>query len=371
MLRPLFRFLMFSCLCTAAASAQELQVPASAETCGDCHRAIHEGWKKSAHATAMESRLFQDALKLADADLGPSARRACLNCHSPLGTEVGDLTLTRKVSWEGITCDYCHSIRSVTFEDGVPKASVQLSKVKSGPSKDSVSPAHGVTFSSVHTSSLVCASCHEYKNPQGFAVITTYSEWKNSSYGKDEKTCQSCHMYSVKGNVVDPRVKRSPEQINLHEMPGSRSVEQLNKAITASMSTSRQAGKVTVAVRISNSGAGHAVPTGSPMRRVILEVCAIAYGGKEQCEQKIYSRKLAGRDGKALALEHLAFIRASQAVTDTRLGPQETRNEKFQFTVPPSMRVRVEASLYYYYSPLASSEAEQKKKFLTLNRWVQ
>lgn len=369
MLRRSF-FLVFFLLATVI-QAQELQVPASAETCGDCHRAIHEGWKKSAHATAMESRLFQDALKLADADLGGSARRACLSCHSPLGTEVGDLTLTRKVSWEGVTCDYCHSIRSVTFENGVPKASVQLSTVKSGPSKDSVSPAHGVAFSSVHVSSLICASCHEYKNPQNFLVITTYSEWKNSDYGKEEKTCQSCHMYAVKGNVVDPRVKRSPSEINLHEMPGSRSTEQLNRAITASMSASRQAGKVDVSIRISNSGAGHAVPTGSPMRRVILEVCAIAYGGKEQCEQKIYSRKLAGKDGKPLTLEHLAFIRASQATSDTRLGPKETRNEKFQFSVPANMRVRVEANLYYYYSPMASSDAEQKRKFLTMNRWVQ
>jgi hypothetical protein len=42
-----------------------LKPPSSAELCGDCHRAIFDGWKKSAHATAMESRLFQDALKLA------------------------------------------------------------------------------------------------------------------------------------------------------------------------------------------------------------------------------------------------------------------------------------------------------------------
>lgn len=367
----MFRVLLLSVLVAPALAAQELPVPASAEICGDCHRAIHEGWKKSAHATAMENRLFQDALKLADADLGPAARRTCLSCHSPVGTEVGDTALIRKVSWEGVTCEYCHSIRSVTFENGSPKAHVQLSRVKSGPSKDSVSPAHGVAFSEVHTSSLVCISCHEYKNAQGFPVITTYTEWKNSSYAKEEKTCQSCHMYGVKGSVVDPRVQRSAEMINLHEMPGSRSVEQLNKAINISMDAGRQGGKVEVTLRIANVGAGHAVPTGSPMRRLILEVCAIPYGGKQQCEQKVYGRKIAGRDGKTLNFEHQAFIRAAQSLSDTRIAAKETRKEVFHFSAPPSARVRVEASLYYYYSPMAASDDQQKKKLLTLNRWVQ
>ena len=353
------------------AVAQEMQIPASAETCGDCHRAIHQGWKRSAHSQAMENRLFQDALKLAETELGSGARRTCLSCHSPVGSEIGDVALQRKVSWEGVTCEYCHSIRSVTFEDGKPKAHVQISRVKSGPSKDSVSPAHGVEFSAVHTSSMVCISCHEYKNAQSFSVITTYTEWKDSKYAKDEKNCQSCHMYAVLGNVVDPRVKRSPAEINLHEMPGSRSTDQLNKAISASLRAQRNAGKVEVAVRLTNAGAGHSVPTGSPMRRMILEVCAIVYGGKEQCQQKSYARTVAGRDGKPLKFEHVAFIRASQALSDTRLAAGETRNEAFQFPVAPNARVRVEANLYYYYSPMASSEAEQKKKFLSMNQWVQ
>ena len=37
--------------------ADQSHSPQTAEYCGDCHRAIYEGWKRSAHATAMESRL--------------------------------------------------------------------------------------------------------------------------------------------------------------------------------------------------------------------------------------------------------------------------------------------------------------------------
>jgi hypothetical protein len=53
-------------LLALSAGATDWEWPASAEVCGRCHRAIHEAWKESAHARAMESRLFQDALELAE-----------------------------------------------------------------------------------------------------------------------------------------------------------------------------------------------------------------------------------------------------------------------------------------------------------------
>jgi len=117
-------------LATSLGSAAELSVPSSAEFCGDCHRAIEAGWKQSAHSQAVESRLFLDAMKRAEADYGASARKTCLSCHSPIAVESGDLALIKKVSWEGITCDYCHSIRDVTLAGPNPKATVDYSLVK-------------------------------------------------------------------------------------------------------------------------------------------------------------------------------------------------------------------------------------------------
>ncbi len=69
--------------------------PASAETCGRCHRAIQEVWRVSAHANAMQSRPFQDALEAAEAEFGARTRRTCLECHSPLAVRSGDLALQR------------------------------------------------------------------------------------------------------------------------------------------------------------------------------------------------------------------------------------------------------------------------------------
>jgi hypothetical protein len=355
-----------------AAMGADLKPPSSAELCGACHRAIYAGWKKSAHATAMESRLFQDALELAEADFGAQSRKVCLSCHSPIAVMTGDLELVKKVSWEGVTCDYCHSIQDVTESSGNPKARVEFSLVKSGPTKDLTSPAHGTRFSPVHTSSLACIVCHEYRNATGFAVLTTYSEWKESAYAKNGQGCQWCHMRTVAGDVVDPRVKRSTgSEINLHEIPGSHSIQQLNKAIKADLLTTRAGDQVRVEVKVSNQGAGHYVPTGSPLRQLLMELRADVYGGRHFKEQTKYSRTVADRSGSVLDREPAVFLKAAQMVKDTRLAPNETRTEKFSFPVPSGKSVEVEAVFYYYYSPMATTEAEQKVKFLTIRRLVQ
>jgi hypothetical protein len=356
---------------TLTGQAMDLQPPSSAELCGDCHREIHAGWKRSAHATAMESRLFQDALKMAESDFGASARKTCLGCHSPIAVQIGDLGLIRKVSWEGVTCDYCHSIREVRIRGTNPRARVEFSLVKSGPSREAVSTAHQTVFSVVHTSSLACITCHEYTNSQGLAVLTTYTEWKQSAYGEDSGGCQSCHMAAVQGNVVDPSVKAgSRSQLNIHEIPGSHSVTQLNKAIRAQLSATHQGGQLKVTVKLKNQGAGHSVPTGSPLRQLILELRAAAYNGKQFQEKRVYRRTVADASGTTLNREHLVFMKGARVVSDTRLAANESRTETFTFPVPQGVQTQVDASFYYYYSPTASTEAEQKVKFLSLRRLV-
>lgn len=354
-----------------APAADRLPAPASAEVCGDCHRAIAEGWKHSAHAAAMESRLFQDSLKAAGEEFGPEARKVCIGCHAPVAALVGDWALDRKVSWEGVTCDYCHSIREVVETPAAFKARVEFSQLKSGPSRGTDSPAHATAYSAVHTSALTCAVCHEYRNPQGFAVIDTYEEWKRSPAGKADQACQICHMYLVKGAVVDPRVKRdASHMLNLHDIPGSHSVEQLNRALKVRMTAVRSGDRVEVTVRLANEGAGHSLPTGSPMRQLILEVRAKPYGEDTLREERILTRKLADADGTILEREHVAFLKAAKVVSDTRLGPGEARSETFSFALPRGKQVRVDAAVYYHHSPTARPELSKRIKFVELTQIV-
>ena len=352
-----------------ASAADKLPAPASAELCGRCHRAIYESWSTSAHATAMTSPVFLDAKDAAEQDFGAEARKICLSCHAPMAGQLDDLDLARKVSWEGVTCDYCHSIREVRDDGKNPRAIVRCGTVKSGPSKDSVSPAHGTAYSSVHTSALLCAVCHEYKNALGFPVVTTFSEWKLSPSGKGDLECQQCHMELVKGAVVEPRVKReSSHLVNLHAMPGSHSVGQLNRALTAKLTATRNGESVDVVVRVKNEGAGHFLPTGSPMRQLILEVRATAGGVATGIDRRTYTRALADADGTVIELEYVAFMKAAKVVSDTRLAPDETRSETFSLKLPSTKPGRVDAAFYYFHPATSGPENSDRIKFLELSK---
>ncbi len=355
----------------APPSIGEVRPMSNAEVCGRCHRAIFAAWKQSAHAQAMESTLFQDALDSAEKEFGVAARKTCLSCHSPISQYSGDSALVQKVSWEGVTCDYCHSMRSVAMDGGNPKARVEFSLVKSGPLKGADSLAHGVTFSSVHVTSEVCAPCHEYRNPLGLPVLTTYSEWKASRYFKEGRNCQSCHMSRVAGDVVDPRVQRTQEtKINLHYMPGGHSVDQLLRSVKARMDVARQPDQLKVTVNIANQAAGHYVPTGSPMRKLILEVTADIGDGPRLREERVYQRVVAGRNGAVVQREPAVFVTAAKVVSDTRLAPDESRTEQFSFPIRPGVRATVKVSLWYYYSPMAETESQQRVTFWTLSKIV-
>ena len=359
-------------LCTAGVAwTRTLEPASSAEFCGRCHESILAAWKDSAHARAMESPLFQQARELTEDSLGEGAARTCLNCHAPLAILTKDPTLRQKVSWEGVTCDYCHSLRDVQFTGGNPRASIELSLVKSGPLKDAIAPVHQTRFSAVHTSSLVCAPCHEYRNALGFPVLTTYSEWQKTSYAKEGRDCQSCHMYKVAGDVVDPKlVKLAEARVNLHQMPGSHSIEQLNKTIKAQLTASREGGQLKVVVEVANVAAGHYVPTGSPMRQLILEVSADPYGREKLRQERVYRRIVEDKEGKPIAQEPFAFLRGAKTTSDNRLAPGEKRAETFTFPIPAGIQTQVQATFWYYYSPLAQTESGRRMTFLTLRRLV-
>src|SRR5713226_5275880 len=98
----------------------------SAEVCGRCHRDILRAWKTSIHAAAVEDPLFQDALEAATGEFGAGARASCLGCHAPTVQYSGDSTLVKKVSWEGVTCDFCHSLKAVTLAPGTPRLVVEF-----------------------------------------------------------------------------------------------------------------------------------------------------------------------------------------------------------------------------------------------------
>jgi hypothetical protein len=335
--------------------------------CGTCHRDIYQMWRSSAHADAMEGIVFFDAYRETEAYDAATAR-LCLGCHAPLTHVEPDPGLTAQVTWDGVSCDACHSLVAVELAPGGARQTFEPGPVKRGPSRDAVSMGHETAYSALHTTALVCAGCHEFQNAEGTPIITTYSEWQESTAGKEGKTCQACHMTVTRADVVDPKVKRVRGEVNLHQMPGGHSRSQLNRALSVAMDAAWEDGALGVSVRLVNTGAGHAVPTGMPGRRVILALSVRTGDGRSFEAGRVYTKSFRDGEGHPIARDGLVFGPGVRLDSDSRIRPDEERIEKFAFPVPPDAAARVSLKLHYEHAPTEGQENRTWLTFYTTER---
>jgi hypothetical protein len=341
----------------------------TSDTCGSCHRDIYRMWAKSAHATAMENTVFLESYREAGSSLGAAGTRACLLCHAPMVAVNEDWALEQKITWEGVSCDLCHSMTAVDLSGLGPRMSLDVGMVKRGPIPDAESTGHDVAFSRLHEDALVCAPCHEFQNEEGTHIMTTFSEYQASKSAESGATCQTCHMGATKANVVDPRVKRVEHaQVNLHEVPGGRSLSQLNKALRVAHEQTRVGDELVVEVRLVNRGAGHAVPTGMPGRRVILAVEVEGSDGDSFEDRRVYEKVFANASGERVDRVYDFFARGVRLESDTRIAADETRTETFRFPLSAASTAFVTVSLHYEHVPLDVEQGGTRLTFFTERR---
>lgn len=342
----------------------------SAEDCGRCHRDIYEYWRASAHARSADNWRFRDALSHLTDQGQRSAATLCMRCHVPAAVYAGDETWEKKATWEGVTCDFCHSVRQVRRDADRPFV-LEIGGVKTGPFGDAQSIAHATAFSDVHTTATICAPCHQFVNAQGLDVLATFAEWQASDYAARGVACQRCHMRAAPGRVVDPKVARVPHaQLNLHEMPGGHSVTELNRALHALITAVRRGEQVDVTVQLTNRGAGHQLPTGSPLRSIVMEVEVDAGIGLLQRATRTYARVVADERGQSLRDEAAVWLRGRLVLRDTRLAPQERRVEHVNFAVPRHVPVRAVARFFYRYEPEPPPPGKPGLPFLSVSTWL-
>lgn len=335
----------------------------SSEQCGSCHRDIFAAWKKSAHARAVEDPLFVDAMRELSAVQGDV--RVCLQCHAPTVEVTKDYALEKKISWEGVTCDYCHSI-SALGTNPASRPVVRPGATKFGPIRDATSGEHETAFREYFASSDLCASCHEYTTPAGLHLLTTYSDWKASSWAAQGKSCQSCHMSEVDADVVDPKVQRVPKvPVNLHAMPGGHTIDQLNQALSVKARVRRTGANLSMDVDVTNSGAGHTVPTGSAARQIVLEIRVDGSSGKSLTSTRTYERLLTDAAGAPLYRDVEFFSRAAKVKSDTRIPAGKTRSEHFDFEIGPGGMANVKLRLVYRSVPDPRRPAADGQIFYT------
>lgn len=250
----------------------------------------------------------------------------CADCHAPALNGVAggrDLLDATDIPYEaGVSCDLCHKVEAVDLTSTAPGVAGRLSVLR--PSDESTSlllgPWQPLTFGPFddvasirmggvqrdhYASGELCGGCHQLDQPvlvpgetadtdrwpDGLLPIhTTWQEWSDGPLA-NAAPCQSCHMppdptvgnAADLGNVIDdvePGVTagwyRPPGDVRAHSWVGPRTPESgmLELAATVKVSGAVAAGTLTMTATVANVGPAHAIPTGEPLRHLLLRVDA-------------------------------------------------------------------------------------------------
>lgn len=324
------------------------------------------------------------------------------------------------VAAEGISCDFCHKIGAVNFytdtvlpDPAMPGIlSLTLYRPKTGEdllmgTVDDVARPKD-SFNQLHGESAFCSACH-YGVNDTTEIYNSYGEWLDSPYSSPDsgQTCQDCHMpvaprltssmetvvqtaawlENASGRALPAglgklasRAQRSYfvfpekgglfrelEQIHLHQMPGSTDEQFLKSAIALEVRAEIEGAELVVNTQVSNTGAGHHYPTGSPLRQVLLVVRATDGSGNELLlteggKLPDWAGDVAGEAGEGFAKilrdtltgEEPTFShwRLVELVEDTRIPAQTARSSTFRFAAEgeeaqASQSLNVEVQLIY------------------------
>ncbi len=292
---------------------------------------------------------------------------------------------------DGIGCDFCHKIGDVILdpETGLPYpdapgiSSMRLYRPEEGKELffgtfDDVT--RRVSYLPLQEESAYCAPCHygvfggvtgeEGEVAGGVVIYNSYGEWLDSPYSDPEtgQTCQDCHMpvtdydyfvFPEKGGLQP----RTP--IHDHLMPGASDEELLQNSVTMTTTGRLEGDGVVVEVSITNDKTGHHVPTGVPLRHMILAVRATDADGEvlllsEGPVLPDWTGDYAGRPGRTYAkilrdewtgeFPTGAYWRDISLVEDTRLAAFETDVSRYAFSASDGsveMPITIEAHLVF------------------------
>lgn len=329
----------------------------SSRECTRCHPDAVAVWQLSMHARSLSEPHFQDQFKKVEQ---PEDRRLCLGCHAPLSLYDNDPELAKPTTREGVTCDFCHSVvrlLPIRFDQQL-RFVLAPGDIKRGPyaASELVEKEHKNLGSPIYHDSAFCAGCHEVVNRLGLHVMSTYSEWSQSSYASQRINCQNCHMpQDIRFPLVDPSIVSTPRTMTSHSMLGGHSALQLRGAGTLALRAYPTATGIEAVVDVTNAEAGHYLPTGLPARKLALKVTLL--DGKDepiQSKSVEYKRVLGDTRGRPIPPDEITrlFLQSSSVTEDTRIPPKATRQERFRFELTPLRRpVTAVASLDYAFEP--------------------
>ena len=361
-----------------------------AEVCGSCHTTIYKQWRASVMSRSWDDPIYLALLKRASEATDGALNNFCTGCHSPIGLTTSQIN-TQEVRFPdtttplpGVDCESCHNMSARTGIDNgayVLTPNAHGRPTKFGPREDAVSPYHDTVYSPLHERSDFCGTCHNVTHPtSGVPIERTYDEWQESPYNVASKECQDCHMAPFKGKAAIMGPDRdavashwfSGGNVSLLEHFGETDAAERARVVLRSAGAidiisapeTVQSGQfATVQVKVTNSGAGHKLPTGFPEgREVWIDFQVTDKNGKEvyrlgQIEDghtesgtKNFKVHLGDKNGDEVDLD---VWLVEKILFDNRILPQGYQIVDFNFRVPEQVEgpLTIKADFNYWPFP--------------------
>lgn len=345
-------------------------LPSSAE-CASCHRQEFVEWAGSLHAAADRDLVYEATVE-ANVDLvrNPEQGRFCEGCHAPAEMLSGRTNRFVSVQpadalTEGVSCITCHTAIHADPVEGngaITLAYARAEADQNGPKGAALlaNPrAHLQAFGAPDTTALLksanlCGACHteiydhtmsKAKTPQ--PVQSTFTEWRDSWYGRNGVTCQDCHMASdpaaqvmairnggpmkperyahrfvganhlltdtglgdtlsiLRGGLV-PGVDHAMNKATLDEQARQTAALMRTAAGLELRRAEAENGVMKLQIAVQNLGAGHNLPTGvNDQKHMWLEVIVTDAEGQTVFSSGGAAQQLGAEDPQAVAwLEH-------------------------------------------------------------------
>ncbi len=306
----------------------------SPERCGSCHPEQYKQWRTTLHARAMSPGVYGQLVDMWKAN--PGGAQSCNECHAPLAEQQKRANFgagppanwrknpvhDRKLEMSGLVCASCH-VRDWRVHGPRKKETPEGMDDTTGNG-----PHGGVERTLFFSRSEFCTGCHQhtFPGPNGKSIQNTYNEWKNSLWGEEGVSCQSCHM---------------PDRAHLWRGIHDKEMTQSAVQVDVSLGAEARGEIVTAVIKLTNSGAGHYFPTYiTPSVDVISEL-----------EDKT-GRTIPG-SRQINVIERKLSPDFSREIHDTRIPPQESitfryRRGRGEGAARLRVRVHVRPDAFYY-----------------------
>jgi len=299
-----------------------LEASLDPESCAVCHRSQHEDWRGSVHSTSMGPGVVGQTIELIQDD--PSTAILCYGCHAPLAEQQEKVRRAKgsrsrfernpaflaSLQAKGLSCAGCHVRSHRRYGpprlDGSLKNSRPISKL----------PHRGAIRTTAFERSEFCKACHQFEADgpalNGTLLENTYNEWKESSYAREGRSCQSCHMPGRR-----------------HTWRGIHDPEMVRSGVTVRLTRGDARDRVEATIAIANTGVGHYFPT------YVTPKIVVRFELVDAANNRVPGSLQEERIGREVTLD------LGQELFDTRIPPGQIRTVRYVGTIAgPGLSLR-------------------------------